>query len=66
MSDSVQQVRRRPAWLRRGPCEGFSMALIGLGIVMLMQPFWLRVYTWSFLVILAGTVGFVISSHLRD
>jgi hypothetical protein len=42
------------------------MALIGLGIVMLMQPFWLRVYTWSFLVILAGTVGFVISSHLRD
>jgi hypothetical protein len=55
----------RPAWLRRGPCEGVSMSLIGAGIVMLMQPFWLVLFTWSFVVILAGTVGFVISSHLR-
>jgi hypothetical protein len=42
------------------------MSLIGLGIVMLMQPFWLLLFTWSFVVILAGTVGFVISSHLQD
>ncbi len=41
------------------------MSLIGAGIVMLMQPFWLVLFTWSFVVILAGTVGFVISSHLR-
>jgi hypothetical protein len=42
------------------------MGLIGLGIVMLMQPFWLTVFTWSFLVILAGTLGFVVCSHFRD
>ena len=42
------------------------MATIGIGIVMLMQPFWLEVYTWSFCVILAGTVGFVICSHFHD
>jgi len=53
-------------WLRRGPAEAVSMALIGGGIVMLMQPFWLVLYTWSFIVILAGTVGFVVGSHLRD
>ena len=52
--------------LRRGPCEAGASALIGIGVLMLMQPFALALYTYSFAVILAGTVGFVIASHLPD
>ena len=51
---------------RRGPWESAAMALIALGVVMLMQPFSLTVYGWSFLVILIGTFGFVIVSHFRE
>ena len=37
--------------------------LIALGVVMLMQPFFLWAYTWSFIVTLIGTVMFIITSH---
>ena len=52
--------------LRRGPCEAVTMALIGIGVVMLMQPFSLDLYSYSFITILAGTLGFVIVSHFPD
>ena len=39
------------------------MAVIGLGILMLTQPFSLDLYTYSFVTILAGTLGFVVVSH---
>ena len=55
-----------PRMLRRGPCEAVTMALIGLGVVMLMQPFSLDLYSYSFVTILAGTLGFVIVSHFPD
>ena len=42
------------------------MALIGLGVVMLMQPFSLDLFSYSFVTILAGTLGFVIVSHFPD
>jgi hypothetical protein len=42
------------------------MGLIGLGVVMLMQPFSLNLYSYSFVTILAGTLGFVIVSHFPD
>jgi hypothetical protein len=52
------------AWLfKRAPWENAATVLIGLGIVMLVQPFSLDVYGYSFATILAGTVGFVIVSH---
>ena len=57
---------RWPRWLRRGPCEAVTMTLIGLGVVMLMQPFLLDLYSYSFITILAGTLGFVIVSHFPD
>jgi hypothetical protein len=53
-------------WLRRGPCEAVAMALIGLGVLMLMQPLSLDLYSYSFVTILAGTLGFVIVSHFPD
>jgi hypothetical protein len=52
--------------LRRGPWENASAAVIGLGIAMQVQPFVLDLYSWSFAVILAGTVGFVVTSHFPD
>jgi hypothetical protein len=56
--------RRRIVSRRLG--ENGSTAVIGLGIVMLMQPFALELYTWSFVVILIGTVGFLITSHFPE
>ncbi|WP_193079447.1 hypothetical protein [Pseudooceanicola spongiae] len=51
---------------RRGPWELLATLLIGLGVVMMMQPFLLILYTWSFLVTLTGTVMFITVSHFPD
>jgi hypothetical protein len=52
--------------LRRGPWEGLATIVIAAGVVMLMQPLAIGLYTWSFATILAGTVLFVIVSHFRE
>ncbi len=52
--------------LVRGPWEMAASILIGVGIFMLMQPFAMWLYTWSFVVILTGTVMFIIVSHFPD
>jgi hypothetical protein len=51
---------------RRGPWEGGAIALIGAGVVMLTQPISLTLYSYSFVTILAGTLGFVIVSHFPE
>jgi hypothetical protein len=51
-----------PIWLRRGPMELLACGLITLGILMLLQPFALVLYTWSFITMLFGTVMFTIVS----
>jgi hypothetical protein len=51
---------------RRGPWESASTVVIGAGIFMLMQPFMLDLYTYSFAVILVGTLGFMITSHFPE
>ena len=53
-------------YVRRGPWENVAVGLIGLGILMLMQPFSLTLYTWSFVTILAGTALFVVVSHFPE
>jgi hypothetical protein len=40
--------------------------IILFGVVMLMQPFLLVLYTYSFVVILTGTVLFIIVSHFPE
>ena len=57
---------RSGRWFRRGPWENGATALIGLGIVMLMQPLSIDLYGYSFVTILAGALGFVIVSHFPD
>jgi uncharacterized membrane protein YjjP (DUF1212 family) len=51
---------------RRGPWETTATAFIGAGVVMLMQPFALTLYTWSFLTTLTGVVMFVIVSKFPE
>jgi len=52
--------------LRRGPWENVATALIALGVVMLMQPFAMWAFTYSFIVTLVGTVMFIIVSHFPE
>ena len=54
------------ARLRRAPWEALATTLIALGVVMLMQPFFLWAFTWSFVVTLSGTVMFIIVSHFPE
>ena len=51
---------------KRGIWENISTALILIGVFMLMQPFAMWMYTYSFIVILVGTIGFIITSHFPD
>ncbi len=51
---------------RRGSWEMVASILIALGVVMLMQPFALVLYTYSFIVTLIGTVMFIIVSHFPE
>jgi len=53
-------------WFRRGPWEAAAMTVIAAGIVMLVQPWSIDLYGYSFVTILAGTLGFVIVSHFPE
>ncbi|BDU37945.1 hypothetical protein TUMSATVNIG2_24140 [Vibrio nigripulchritudo] len=53
-------------FLRRGFMENVACSIIGIGIVMLMQPVAMIAFTYSFSVILFGTVGFLIVSHFPE
>jgi hypothetical protein len=55
---------RRP--FRRGPWETLATVVISAGVVMLCQPFWLVLYTYSFLTILTGVVMFVVVTKFPD
>jgi hypothetical protein len=67
MSDRA--IARRSSWprlLRRGPLENAATAVIGIGFLMLFQPFALALYSWSFLTMLAGTVMFIVVSKFPE
>lgn len=51
---------------RRGPWEMVASILIAVGVVMLMQPFVLSLFTYSFIVTLIGTVMFIFVSHFPE
>jgi hypothetical protein len=52
--------------LRRSPLEAIATTIIAIGVVMLMQPFFLTLYSWSFATTLVGTVMFMIVSKVRE
>ena len=67
MNADTQSVRRRwPRWLRRGPMEMAATALIAAGVFMLLQPFSLSLYTWSFVTTLTGTALFTVVSKFPE
>ncbi|MDH6266188.1 hypothetical protein M2360_001584 [Rhizobium sp. SG_E_25_P2] len=51
---------------RRNEWELLASTLIALGVLMMMQPFAMALYSYSFLVTLVGTVMFVIVSHFPE
>jgi hypothetical protein len=51
---------------RRGPWEMAMTGLITVGILMLVQPFAMSLFTYSFITILIGTLGFVVVSHFPE
>ena len=51
---------------RRGAWEMMATVLIAVGVIMLMQPFVLAFYSYSFIVTLIGTVMFIIVSHFPE
>ena len=56
----MRKIFRRVYW------ENLSTLLILIGVFMLLQPFAMWMYTYSFIVILVGTIGFIITSHFPD
>jgi hypothetical protein len=66
VNGSAEMMIRRLLRLRRGPWEGVATVVIAAGVAMLMQPFFLGLFTYSFATILFGTVMFVVVSHFRD
>ncbi len=56
----MRRIFRRVYW------ENLSTILILIGVFMLLQPFAMWMFTYSFIVILVGTIGFIITSHFPD
>ena len=56
----MRKIFRRVYW------ENLSTVLILIGVFMLLQPFAMWMFTYSFIVILVGTIGFIITSHFPD
>lgn len=64
MSEPDTSLLRRV--FRRRPWVDGATVLIVLGTLMLMQPFFMVLYTYSFAVIVTGTVGYLIVSHFPE
>lgn len=60
----VVAAKRRFSW--RNGAEHTATVLIACGVIMLMQPFSLFLYSWSFAVTLAGTLLFIVGSKFPE
>jgi hypothetical protein len=68
MTDTLHKTGKpvRSPWLRRGRLENIAVGLIGLGFLIMFQPFALSLYTYSFVTLLAGTAMFIIVSKFPE
>jgi hypothetical protein len=55
-----------PKYLRRGVMEMVACIIIAVGILMMLQPIAMILFTWSFATTLFGTVMFMIVSKFPD
>jgi hypothetical protein len=53
-------------WLRRGILENIATALITAGVLMLLQPFSLTLYGYSFVTTLVGVAMFAIVTKFPE
>ena len=71
MPDSIKAsvTAHQKAWpllLRRAKMEALACCVIALGIFMLLQPFALVLFTYSFVVMLFGTLMFMVVSKFPE
>ena len=66
LAASPEAGRKWPKALRRGRMENVASFLILAGAFLLMQPFSLSLYAYSFITILIGTVMFIVVSHFPE
>jgi hypothetical protein len=59
-------VKAWPKWARRGPMETVACVVIGVGVLMMLQPFALVLFTYSFVTTLAGVAMFTIVSKFPE
>jgi hypothetical protein len=59
-------VKAWPKWARRGPMEMVACVVIGVGVLMMLQPFALALFTYSFVTTLAGVILFTIVSKFPE
>ena len=52
--------------LRRSPWETLATVVIAAGVLMLLQPVSMTLYTYSFVTTLAGTLMFIIVSKFPE
>jgi amino acid permease len=60
----MNQAEKKSTWKKRSTWETITTALTALGLVMLMQPWSIALYGYSFMVLLLGVIGFTIASKL--
>jgi hypothetical protein len=58
--------RRWPRWARRGRMEIAACIVITAGLVMMLQPIALLLFTWSFATTLFGTAMFMVVSKFPE
>jgi hypothetical protein len=65
-----EQAERLAGWrsrlIRRQPWENIATGVIGAGVVMLLQPLSLTLYSYSLMTMLAGIVMFTIVSKFPE
>jgi hypothetical protein len=66
LAPSPEAGRKWPKSLRRGRMENVASFLILAGVFLLMQPFSLSLYAYSFITILIGTAMFIVVSHFPE
>jgi hypothetical protein len=65
-TDPPDAKRKRSPWLRRGRLELVACGFIACGILMMLQPLALALFTWSFVTTLFGTVMFMVVSKFPE
>jgi hypothetical protein len=58
--------QRWPRWLRRGPMEIVACVVIAAGLLMMLQPLAMVLFTWSFVTTLTGTAMFMVASKFPE